>query len=153
MVILHRISLTTVLLSYIHLRWKIADFGSTAEGTSKRLRTTITSRGTAVYRGPELLDEDSGYTSKTDIWAFGCIAYELCTKKKAFASDWATREYKYEATEAPKEVFTGEWPRGPSVDITKEICQICVDNTLRISWQERPSASELLTHLTELRQR
>ena len=60
-----------------------------------------------MYRGPELLDEDSGYTNKTDIWAFGCIAYELCTKKKAFASDWATREYKNEDTEAPK-VFTGE---------------------------------------------
>ena len=27
------------------------------------------------------------YTSKSDVWALGCILYELCTLKKAFEAD------------------------------------------------------------------
>lgn len=75
-----------VLFSYLDLRWKITDFGATSEGTSKRLSTTSSRRGTVVYSAPEVLGED-GYNSKSDIWAFGCIVYKLFTKEKAFRSD------------------------------------------------------------------
>jgi len=27
------------------------------------------------------------YTSKSDVWALGCILYELCTLKKPFSAD------------------------------------------------------------------
>jgi len=31
--------------------------------------------------------KDEPYNQKTDVWALGCILYELCTLKRAFASE------------------------------------------------------------------
>ena len=72
--------------------WKIADFGLTSEGTSKRAHTTRYAQGTPSYRSPELI-EDFKYTNKVDIWAIGCILYELIFKKKAFSGDGAVLRY------------------------------------------------------------
>lgn len=73
--------------------WKIADFGTAAEATSKQFNTTRYSRGTPCYRAPEVLQENAKYNNKTDIWALGCIFYEICTHERAFGGDWAVREY------------------------------------------------------------
>lgn len=80
--------------------WKIADFGLSAEGTSGRDRTTEYARGTASYRAPELVKEtirlgDARYTynNKVDVWAFGCILYEILSQKRAFSGDEAVLNY------------------------------------------------------------
>jgi NIMA (never in mitosis gene a)-related kinase len=39
--------------------------------------------GTSSYMSPQMVHQDP-YTSKTDIWSFGCIVYELLTLRKAF---------------------------------------------------------------------
>ena len=89
-----RILLTVVLFSIADKSWKVADFGLTTEGTSKRMRSTIYGRGTACYRAPELVKEDSEYSNKVDIFALGCIMFELVTEgKKAFKDDFSVREY------------------------------------------------------------
>lgn len=75
--------------------WKIADFGLTTEGTSNLARTTHYSRGTPSYRAPELI-RDVKYTNKVDIWAIGCILYELIFKTKAFPGDGAVLLYAHE---------------------------------------------------------
>lgn len=72
--------------------WKIADFGLTSEGTSRRAKTTLYSRGTSSYRAPELI-RDEKYTNKVDIWATGCIFYEVLFKEKAFSNDFAALEF------------------------------------------------------------
>lgn len=36
------------------------------------------------YMSPELHSNKKNYDSKTDIWSFGCIIYELVTCQKAF---------------------------------------------------------------------
>ena len=140
--------LTLVLFSCIHQRWKIADFGTTSEGTSQHLSPTLSSRGTAVYRGPEVIQE-RGYNSKSDIWAFGCIAYELFGKEKAFRGDWETVQYR---GSTPKRVFRGLiWPSGDVAQLAKDLSQSCVDKTLRYSWRDRTSAKEILETLCALR--
>jgi len=39
--------------------------------------------GTPYYLSPEVF-QNKPYGYKSDIWAIGCILYELCTLKKAF---------------------------------------------------------------------
>src|SRR5271155_4185908 len=85
--------LIVVLFCLEHDTWKLADFGSTTEGTSKGRFTTVYSRGTPSYRAPELLTETPFYNSKSDIWAVGCIFYELTAKAKAFIGDIGVHIY------------------------------------------------------------
>jgi serine/threonine protein kinase len=56
------------------------------EGTSQHAHTTRFARGTSSYRAPELV-KTSKFTNKVDIWALGCILYEVLTLQKAFPSD------------------------------------------------------------------
>ena len=57
---------------------KIGDFG-----ISKICERTQTDVGTMYYKAPELLKGEE-YDNKIDIWALGCILYELFTLKKCF---------------------------------------------------------------------
>jgi len=51
------------------------------------------------YRAPELINEEVGeFTNKVDIWAMGCILYELAVGKKAFRSDWSVLELRQSRT-------------------------------------------------------
>jgi serine/threonine protein kinase len=92
---------TIVLYSSNGNLWKIADFGLTVEGTSKRAITTVYSRGTEGYRAPELLLDNPKFSSKVDIWALGCILYELASGKKAFASDLQARDFSFSQSTLP----------------------------------------------------
>ena len=81
--------------------WKIADFGLTVEGSSRGVQTTEHSRGTPCYRAPELLlnpDGKNTFTNKVDIWALGCILFELVFGIKAFKSDLDIFSYSTEHT-------------------------------------------------------
>src|SRR5271154_7196997 len=92
-----RISQTPILISVLFSVnndcWKIADFGTASEATSKCFNTTRYARGTPCYRAPEVLDEEAKYNNKADIWSLGCIIYEISSGAKAFSSDWAVREF------------------------------------------------------------
>lgn len=72
--------------------WKIGDFGTT---TNKPvwLGSHVRTRGSESYRAPEIISEPSLVTHKVDIWALGCILYELLTSKKAFGGDIDVCEY------------------------------------------------------------
>ena len=39
--------------------------------------------GTPYYVSPELVNEEK-YSYKSDVWAIGCILYELCYLKRAY---------------------------------------------------------------------
>ena len=62
------------------------------EGTARRAHTSAYARGTSGYRAPELV-KDFHYTNKVDIWALGCILYELVFRKKTFDNDMAVLSY------------------------------------------------------------
>ena len=78
--------------------WKIADFGLTAEGTSKRAVDTRFARGTSGYRAPELI-KNRHYTNKVDIWALGCVVCELLSGHKVFDDDFEV--YKFSDSKEP----------------------------------------------------
>src|SRR5277367_5178133 len=72
--------------------WKIADFGFTSEGSSHNARNSKSGRGTEGYRAPELVNNHT-YTNKTDIWALGCILYELGSGQMLFSSDFSVSDH------------------------------------------------------------
>ena len=80
--ILHRDLKTQNVFLDQHWRVKLGDFG-----IAKVLRSTTamasTMVGTPYYLSPELC-EDQPYNKKSDVWALGCILYELCTLEHAF---------------------------------------------------------------------
>ena len=85
---------------------KIGDFGIAKElnGTNHAYTANI---GTFDYMAPEIIDlellkkniyykKGFKYDNKVDIWAFGCIIYELCTKEKCFNSvEIVNKSYNY----------------------------------------------------------
>ncbi|KND01006.1 NEK protein kinase [Spizellomyces punctatus DAOM BR117] len=60
---------------------KLGDFGlSRLMDGSEFARTYV---GTPFYMSPELISESS-YNEKSDVWALGCLIYELCTLDPPF---------------------------------------------------------------------
>lgn len=118
--------------------WKIADFGLTKSGTSQGLRTTKNSQGTEGYRAPELLRDDARYNNKVDIFAIGCILYELICQQKAFGTDYDVREWSLSSVE--------EKTLPPGIDIdeySKTTISQLITQTLSKTPGARPSAQTI----------
>ena len=115
--------------------WKIADFGLTSTGTSKKLITTSAGRGKDSYRAPELLrDSEPGYyNNKSDMWSFGCIAFELLAGRKAFSNDFEVWNYGV-AKRNPKMYFKG----------LDDLAKYYLSGLLEVDPEKRPSARALL---------
>lgn len=127
----------SVLYSRKDSAWKLADFGFTSEATSTTLGISTSAKGTQGYRAPELLS-DGVYTSKVDIWAMGCILYELAIGKRAFNDDLATKQY--ETSSSSLNIVLDEGFNDKcKTNITENI-----DRMLNVDFRSRPSATTLL---------
>jgi len=138
--------LTTVLFSQRDRRWKLADFGTASQATSKRLNTTRFSRGTSSYRAPEILREDAHYNNKADIFALGCIICEVALRRRMFSGDMGVWEYS--AKRAP--LVARIWPAcvlGSSMHWLGRLA----DELLEIDPAKRPSATEVAKRLGMIR--
>jgi len=131
---------STVLYSVEHDTWKVADFGLTAEGTSKRALETQYSRGTPSYRAPELI-VDGKYTNKVDIWALGCIFYEIIFQKRAFSGDIEIHQYAltYNTSSVDSKIPPDVAEILPRKDVRTFVLAIIRD-TLDADSTKRPSA-------------
>jgi serine/threonine protein kinase len=108
------------------------------------LKTTQYSRGTQGYRAPEVLRDKARYNNKADIFALGCILYEVTTAKKLFASDWEVREYSHNIGSVPL------WP--PSTAGTKlHSLGRLAKNMLSVDPLLRPSARDVRGSLVNIR--
>jgi serine/threonine protein kinase len=133
-----------VLLSVLDNSWKISDFGLTSEGTSRFAYTTQFARGTECYRAwvraPELMKEVGCVTQSSDVWALGCIFYELVFKIRAFRSDFHVFNYINSKRVPTIHSFSG------SKRIRSYIKEF-IYRMLEINWWERPSTSDILAAL------
>jgi serine/threonine protein kinase len=121
--------------------WKLADFGSASAATSKKLVTTVLGRGTEGYRAPEVLRRCQ-CNKRSDIFALGCIAYEIVTGQKLFDSDWDVIEYAQKGIP----LYPAKWPPCKSDTRLRQLGEftstlIGADPTLRLS--AKATAQEL----------
>lgn len=121
--------------------WKIADFGLTREGSTGRAFTTVYSRGTDGYRAPELL-KDSGatYSNKVDIWAMGCIFYELAVQRRPFSIDSVAKEYSFSGQRLQVSVALDTFPNQDFITLFKK----SIHDMLEVDPLKRPRAADIL---------
>ncbi|KAL3997880.1 Serine/threonine-protein kinase nekl-2 [Acanthocheilonema viteae] len=80
--ILHRdLKTQNILLNKKRTIVKLSDFGISKELSTRSLASTII--GTPNYLSPEIC-EGRAYNQKSDLWALGCVLYELAELKRAF---------------------------------------------------------------------
>ncbi|KAI9137076.1 kinase-like domain-containing protein [Paraphysoderma sedebokerense] len=65
---------------------KLGDFGLSTVVSNPIEEMRKTWVGTPFYMSPELINE-STYNTKSDIWALGCLIYELCALHPPFQAD------------------------------------------------------------------
>lgn len=111
---------------------KLGDFG-----ISKMLENTIdmakTCVGTPCYLSPELCT-DVPYSSKSDVWAVGCLLYEMCAHRVAFdGQSLAGLFYK---------IIQAEFQEVPAHCSAK--MHDLIKATLVKTPEDRPSASNIL---------
>lgn len=137
--------LTAVLYSQAQNMWKITDFGSTAKGTSNAREVTVYSRGTPSYRAPELLAEPPLYNNRADIWALGCILFEIVTAEKAFSGDWGVRDFALSA-----KLFELPLNKVRFANVSTSVLSGLVRDMLRTELSHRPAARYLLKSFSTL---
>ncbi|MEO7035552.1 MAG: protein kinase [Polyangiaceae bacterium] len=83
-----------------HMRVRVADLGLAAPYINGGVTKVIA--GTPEYMAPELaFDDDQPATPSTDVYALGCMAYELLTGKLPFEAETVLAIMVKHATEQP----------------------------------------------------
>jgi len=111
---------------------KLGDFGiaRVLNSTVELARTCI---GTPYYLSPEIC-ENRPYNNKSDIWALGCVLYELTTLKHAFeAGNMRNLVLK---------IVRGSYP-SVSTRYSKDLRSL-IDSCLRHTPRNRPSVNAIL---------
>ncbi|KAM3962945.1 serine/threonine-protein kinase Nek8 [Aphomia sociella] len=117
---------------------KIGDFGiSKMLASAKKTSTVI---GTPYYLAPELC-EGKPYDTKSDVWALGCLLYEMCTHKRAFESETLVGLVKAITSGSVHPIDLSIYDRG---------VQDLIDSMLSILPDKRPTIKELMGRLTIL---
>jgi NIMA (never in mitosis gene a)-related kinase len=113
-------------------RIKLGDFGisKVLESTECFAKTSI---GTPYYLAPEICSQKP-YSWSADIWALGCILYEMCMLRVPFdAQNFKQLCDRITRTKAPN--ISGNFSAS-----LKEMCSMMLDREAR----KRPSAADLL---------
>ncbi|XP_013095073.2 serine/threonine-protein kinase Nek9-like isoform X2 [Biomphalaria glabrata] len=126
---------------------KLGDFGISRflEPTNQMADTVV---GTPYYMSPELMQGER-YNNKSDIWALGCVLYEMLTLSRTFQAS--------NPLKLAKEVVKGEI-LAVSKTYSDDIRSL-VDSMLNKNPEDRPSADDILAlplmvrHLASMEQK
>mmetsp|Transcript_1219 Transcript_1219/g.1855 ORF Transcript_1219/g.1855 Transcript_1219/m.1855 type:complete len:776 (+) Transcript_1219:712-3039(+) len=112
----------------------LGDFGiaRVMQSTMECARTMV---GTPYYLSPELCREQP-YNNKSDVWALGCVLYELCTLRHAFEAN--------SMKGLIGKILRGKYP-SISTRYSSDLRRI-IDAMLQKDPRKRPSVEELLSN-------
>ena len=65
---------------------KVADVSASRTNASNATPSALARRGTPCYMAPELFEEGGSHSFASDLYAFGCVLYELAAGKPPFVS-------------------------------------------------------------------
>src|SRR5271170_3043430 len=79
------------------------------------------------------------FTNKVDIWAIGCIFYEMVFRRRAFYEDYATLNYSFDGTlYVPPVNSDNIWEI-----ISRDVLVAALEKLLNIDPKQRPTAIEI----------
>jgi len=137
--------LKEVLFSDLDKVWKIADFGLARRQNQSGPMQTSERQGTIGYRAPEivtlLVQDVANYSNALDIFAMGCILFEICFRTKAFPNDDHILRYKTTGTIPTFPPLLG-MERSPSFPPAEKVREIIL-KMWALTPAARPSASQL----------
>eukprot|EP01027_Heterolobosea_sp_BB2_P003414 GEZU01005185.1.p1 GENE.GEZU01005185.1~~GEZU01005185.1.p1 ORF type:complete len:182 (+),score=56.13 GEZU01005185.1:131-676(+) len=121
--------------------FKITDFGVSAELDDSKA-SCATFVGTVTYMSPERLN-GAKYSYESDIWSLGCTVLECATGDFPFKHPNGTRIFGF--WELLNHIKTKPAPSLDEKEYSPELCSF-VNECLKRSRSDRPSASQLLQH-------
>ena len=125
---------------------KIMDFGLAQLAERSRLTDLDTTLGTMAYMSPEQT-EGAGTDQRTDLWALGCVMYEMISGQLPFRGDY-NQAVQYSILHEAPEPLTGL-----RTGVPMELEWI-VDKCLAKNREERyPEASALILDVGTLRKK
>ena len=125
---------------------KIMDFGLAQLSERSKLTELETALGTMAYMSPEQT-EAAGTDQRTDLWALGCVTYEMISARLPFRGDYSQAVQYSILHEAPEPLT------GLRTGVPMELEWI-VDKCLAKKREDRyPDASALILDLSTLRKK
>lgn len=122
------------------LRAKVTDFGLST--LAQNLRTISGPSGTPPYMAPEQWRSEP-LDTRTDIYAFGCILYEMLTGQPPFtAPDLDRKQLRWQHEHAAPPTLPRSFPAR-----INELVQTCLQKDPRARSSSFGELSEILTHL------
>ena len=115
------------------LKVKIGDFGLAKKLTSVN-EYAKTQAGTMLYMAPEILKGEK-YNNKVDIWALGCIIFELCTLNFCFGSQ--------SINGLIEKIKNSQYDK-INQNIYGEDLQKLIDFLLNVNYKERPNIDDVI---------
>eukprot|EP00887_Chlorella_sp_A99_P000963 scaffold5.g963.t1 len=115
---------------------RLGDFGvrRAVKQTSSEQSVARTVAGTPSYFSPELV-QGLSYNHKTDVWAAGCLLYELCALHRPFRGVCVSTVVVH--------ILRGEYPPLDERRYSPELRQL-VGSLLRRNPEQRPSVDQVL---------
>ena len=89
-----------------------------SDGDSETLTELGTTLGTPLYMAPEQIAADPDLDHRADLYAFGCLAYEVLTGESPFAGRAPSAVFRAQLTEAPAPI------RSKRADVPDPLCNL-----------------------------
>ena len=122
--------------------WKLTDYGFMMEDSSA-ISVKTPDIMAPVYYAPELVRQRQSFDNKIDIWAFGCVLFEMTTQRQTFRGEGELRNFMVH----PEEITVFELDyREVNEDIVASARWVeeLINEMLQIDSDRRPSTDSLL---------